>query len=200
MMIEINPKENTELENQKILAGSILPRPIALVTTLSKEGVLNAAPFSYFNIVAPEPPIVSISVQTKDGKLKDTARNIFEQEEFVVHIVDDQNLEQSNATAATLPPDVSEVEQVNFTPIESTSVKVPGIKESKVRMECKLLQTIPFGDKKGHLILGEVTRFHIDESIYEEGKIDFLKLNPMSRLAGADYAAIGDIVTIPYPK
>lgn len=199
-MIVINPKKYSEREIYKLLTGSVIPRPVALVTTMSEEGILNAAPFSYFNIVSSNPPMVSLSVQKHSGELKDTARNIFNNKEFVVHIVDEQNLEKANYTAATLPPNESEVELVNFTPVQSESISVPGIQESKVRMECKLVQQIPLGEEAGDLFIGEVTCFHIDESIYENGKINYHKLNAISRLAGNDYSKIGEIITIERPK
>lgn len=202
MVIVINPKENSERENYKLLIGSIIPRPIALVTTVSKEGILNAAPFSYFNIVSSNPPMVSLAIQRKEGKRKDTARNIYENKQFVIHIVDEDNLEKVNKSAANLPSNESEVDFVKFTQVESVTVSVPGIKQSKIRMECQLVQAIPLGEKgeAGDLFIGEVTLFHIDESVYENGYINPRKLNAISRLAGSDYATIGGIITMERPK
>lgn len=201
-MISINPKDNSERDNYKLMIGSIIPRPIAFVTTRSKEGVLNGAPFSYFNIVSSNPPMISLSVARNNGNLKDTARNIYDNQQFVVHIVDDQNLERVNATAATLPPSESEIELVGFTPVESSQITVPGIKESKVRMECALVQAVPLGEEEvtGDLFIGKIMQFHIDEEIYDNGRIDPRGLNAISRLAGWDYATIGDIKTIERPK
>src|SRR5690606_23715840 len=125
--------------------GSIIPRPIAFVTTQSAEGVLNGAPFSYFNIVSSNPPMISVSVQRNGVHIKDTARNIYENQQFVVHIVDNLNVSQINETAASLPATESEVELAKLSPIPSTQISVPGIKESKIRMECKLVQAIPLG-------------------------------------------------------
>lgn len=201
-MISIDPKQNSERDNYKLLIGSIIPRPIAFVTTQSEHGKLNGAPFSYFNIVSSNPPMVSLAIQRNEGRVKDTAQNIYNNQQFVIHIVDDQNLEQVNATAATLSPDESEIELVNFTPVPSVSIAVPGIQESKVRMECQLVQAIPLGNEKvtGDLFIGEIKQFHIAESIYENGKINARGLNAISRLAGADYATIGDILTIERPN
>ncbi|EGA91339.1 nitrilotriacetate monooxygenase component B [Planococcus donghaensis MPA1U2] len=201
-MIPINPKQNSERENYKLLVGSIVPRPIAFITTQSESGVVNGAPFSYFNIVSSNPPMVSVSIQRPAGKLKDTARNIYDTGEFVVHIVDDKNVAQINETAATLPPSESEVEKVNLTLVPSTEISVPGVKESKVRMECRLVQAIPLGgDGPGSdLFIGEVIQFHVDEKIYESGRIDPRGLGAVSRLAGANYAHIGEIFSIERPK
>lgn len=200
-MISIDPKQNTERDNYKLLIGSIIPRPIAFVTTQSEVGVVNGAPFSYFNIVSSNPPMVSLSIQRPEGELKDTARNIYDSGEFVVHIVDDQNVAQINETAASLPPTESEVDAAGLTYVASTAVSAPGIKESKVRMECRLVQAIPLGEGAGSdLFIGEVVRFHIDKAIFENGRIDPRGLGAVSRLAGTNYAAIGDIFSIERPK
>ncbi len=200
-MISIDPKQTSERDNYKLLIGTVIPRPIAFVTTQSEDDVVNGAPFSYFNIVSSNPPMVSLAIQ-RTNDLKDTARNIYNNREFVVHIVDDENVEKINKTAASLPATESEIELANLTPIQSEIVSVPGIKEAKVRMECKLVQSIPFGgDGPGSdLFIGEIVRFHIDETIYKDGRIDTRGLNAVSRLAGSNYATIGNIFSIERPK
>ena len=202
-MLSIDPTKNTERENYKLLIGSIIPRPIAFVTSISQGGVLNGAPFSYFNIVSSNPPLVSVSIQRSGGKQKDTARNILETKEFVIHVVDDLNVNQINQTAASLPPDQSEISLANLTPIESTRVSVPGVKEAKVRFECKLEHSIELGevDTPGtDLIIGKIVQVHIDEKIYENGRIDPVGLGAVSRLAGTNYAKVGEIFSIERPK
>lgn len=201
-MISIDPKKNSERENYKLLIGSIIPRPIAFVTTQSEDGTLNGAPFSYFNIVSSNPPMVSLAIQRPDGRLKDTARNIYNNQQFVVHIVDDENVGQINQTAASLPATESEIELANLTPVQSECVAVAGVIEAKVRMECNLVQAISLGDEGtgSDLFIGEIVQFHIDESIYNEGRIDPRALNAVSRLAGSDYATIGEIFTIERPE
>lgn len=203
-MITIDPKTNTERDNYKLLIGSIIPRPIAFVTTMNDSQIVNAAPFSYFNIVTANPPMISLSVQRKENDiLKDTTRNILANQEFVVHMVDEDNVEEVNKTAANLPSDESELDHTNFTQVKSTKVAVPGIKEAKVRMECVLEQVIPLGgmDNNGtDLIIGRVVAFHIDDNIYYDGKIDPEKLAPTSRLAGQSYATLGTIFEHIRPK
>lgn len=201
-MITIDTALNTAKENYKLLIGTIIPRPIAFVTTLSENGTVNAAPFSYFNVVSSDPPLISVAVQRVAGKSKDTARNILREKAFVVHIVDPENLHQVNQTAALLPPGESEVDLAGLTLIQSDAVKVPGIRESKIRMEVILEKGIPFGTDEEttvDLIIGRVVRFHIDESIYEDGRIDPQGLQAMSRLAGINYAAIGEIIPLERP-
>lgn len=199
-MHSIDPKDNTERENYKLLTGSIVPRPIAFVTTKTTDGTINGAPFSYFNVVSSNPPMLSISVQRKNGEKKDTARNIGESEEFVVHIVDTENVEFVNKTAASLPSEESEIERAKFSLVTSKQVSVPGIKQAKVRFECKLEQLVELAENTD-LIIGKVVQFHIDDDIYEEdGKINANKLDAVSRLAGANYAKIGDVFSIERPK
>ena len=201
-MISIDPEQNKERDNYKLLVGSIIPRPIAFVTTQSEEGVVNGAPFSYFNIVSSNPPMVSVSIQRPTGERKDTARNIYGNGEFVVHIVDRDNVGKINETAASLPPSESEVDMAGLTKVPSTRVSVPGVKESKIRMECRLVQSVPFGgDGPGSdLFIGEIVQFHVDEAIYENGRIDPRGLDAVSRLAGSSYAAMGEIFSLDRPK
>lgn len=202
-MLSIDPSKNTERENYKFLIGSIVPRPIAFVTTLSDVGIVNGAPFSYFNIVSSNPPMISLAIQRSAGKQKDTARNIIQLKEFVVHVVDENNVEEINKTAASLPPNKSEIDLTNLTLVESVKISVPGIKEAKIRMECIVEQSLELGgqDSPGvDLIIGKVIQFHIDQEIYEKGRIDPIGLGAVSRLAGTNYAKIGDIFSIERPK
>lgn len=197
-MIHFSPKEISERDNYKFLIGSIIPRPIALITSVSKEGVLNIAPFSYFNIVTSNPPIVSVALQRKNGKLKDTARNILEKQEAVIHIVDNLNVNDANETAANLDEDESEINRTKFTTIQSNTVNIPSLKEAKIRFEVELEKHVPLendGVPSVDLMLLKIKQYHIDEEIYEEGRIDPRGLGAISRLAGHDYAEIGDIFT-----
>ncbi|HTG71613.1 MAG TPA: flavin reductase family protein, partial [Candidatus Udaeobacter sp.] len=135
-MLSIDPNSQSVQDNYKLLIGSIVPRPIAFVTTQSSEGVLNAAPFSFFNIVTANPPMVAVSVQRKPGGIqKDTARNAAAAGEFVVHISDESYIGAINVTAANLPPEESEVELSGLTAVASDLVSVPGIAEARSRME-----------------------------------------------------------------
>ncbi|NHM31190.1 flavin reductase family protein [Neobacillus terrae] len=203
-MLSIDPKSLPDKENYKFLTGSIIPRPVAFVTSLSNDGVLNGAPFSYFNIVSSTPPLISISVQRKAGERKDTARNILECGEFVVHITDEENVEKINVTAASLPPHESEIPAAGLTPIDSTVIKVSGVKEAKIRFECILEKSLELGDIDGEpacdLIIGRVVQYHINEDLYDQGRINELKLSAISRLAGNNYAKTGEIFSLERPK
>lgn len=196
-MLSFDPDKQTERENYKLLIGSIIPRPIAFVTSISPEGVVNAAPFSYFNIVSSNPPMLSVSVQRKGSEQKDTARNILAQKEFVVHIVDEDNVFEVNETAANLQPDASEIDITKLTLVDSEAIGVPAVEQSKVRFECVLHQAVelPHTD----LLIGRIVRIHVDESIYENGRIDPEGLMPVSRLAGTNYAKLGEIFSLKRP-
>ncbi|MER2046984.1 MAG: flavin reductase family protein [Solibacillus sp.] len=202
-MKKIDPKQISERENYKFLIGSIIPRPIAFVTSISEDGVVNAAPFSFFNIVSSNPPMISVSIQRKKGEPKDTARNIRAKEQFVVHIVDTENVEQVNKTAANLPPDESEIAVAGLSLVKSEKIDVPGVKEAKVRLECVLEKALELGGDDENagcdLIVGKVVYYHIVESLYEDGRIDPKGLGAISRLAGNDYAKIGEQFTIERP-
>lgn len=202
-MYTADPESMSERENYKFLIGSIIPRPIAFVTTLSEEGAVNGAPFSYFNIVSSNPPMISLSIQRSQGRMKDTARNIIGTKQFVVHIVDESNVEKINQTAASLPPDQSEIDLAGLTPVPSVKVSVPGIKEAKVRMECIVEHHLELGGTAApgcDFIIGRVVQYHIDNSIYEGGRIDTRGLAAVSRLAGHQYAKIGEIFEIERPQ
>lgn len=202
-MKKLRPEELTQKENYKLLIGSVIPRPIALVTTQSDSGLLNIAPFSFFNIVSSNPPILSIAVQRVNGKPKDTARNILQNKEAVVHIVDTDNVEDANQTAALLGPDKSEMDRTEFETVNSVEVSVPGLKQSKVRFEAVLKEDVVIknGDQPvSDLLLLEIKYYQFDEAIYDNGYIIKDELGAVSRLAGNDYAEIGKTFTIERPQ
>lgn len=201
-MIHLNPQNLTQRENYKLLIGSIIPRPVAIVTTQSAEGILNIAPFSFFSIVSSEPAIVSIAIQRKKGTMKDTARNLLTEKEAVIHILDRDNVEEANQAAALLPTEQSELTVANFTPVPSQTIRVPGLKEAKVRFETTLYQHVPIVEEetKVDLFLLKIKSYQIDETVYEEGKINPRKLAAVSRLAGNSYAEIGEIFDLERPN
>ncbi|OES43492.1 flavin reductase family protein [Domibacillus iocasae] len=202
-MQKVDPDQLNERENYKFLTGSIIPRPVAFVTTLSETGVLNAAPFSYFNIVSSNPPMVSVSIQRQKGKMKDTARNAVAQSAFVVHISDESYVVELNETAKPLSPEESEISLTNLTVINSEKIDVPAVQEAKIRMECVLEQKITLGETEEgpscDLLIGRVVQYHIREELYENGRIDAKRLAPVSRLAGNFYAKLGDVFELKRP-
>src|SRR5580692_9201202 len=177
----------------KLLIGSIVPRPIAFVSTISVEGAYNLAPFSFFNAVCGEPPVVCFSSGNRLPS-KDTLANVRATGEFVVNIVSEGIAEQMNACSGDYPAGVDEFAVSGLTPVASDLVRPPRVLESHVNMECKLLQTIEVSNKPlgGTLILGEVVRFHIDDAIVEEFRIDPDGLAAVGRMAGNTYTRTRD--------
>ncbi len=202
-ILDFSPQELTAKEKKKFLIGSVIPRPIALVSTKSDSGIVNIAPFSYFNIVTYDPPMLSVAVQRVDGKSKDTARNIYQNKEAVVQVVDTDNVEAANATSAPLGPDESELDVSSFTTVDSKAIQVPGLNETKVRFETELYDSMIIYNEENiattDVLLLKIKHYHIDETIYHNGYIDPLKLNAVSRLAGSDYAEIGKLFTVERP-
>lgn len=203
-MLNFSSNELTAKEKKKFLIGSVIPRPIALVTSQSDTGVINVAPFSYFNIVTFNPPMLSIAVLREDGKSKDTARNILQNKEAVVQVVDKDNVESANLASASLGPDESELDISNFTTVESKTIQVPGVNETKIRFETELYDSVIIYNDDNlpttDLLLLKVKHYHIDESIYKDGYIDPDKLDAVSRLAGNDYAEIGKLFSLKRPE
>ena len=199
----LDPKNLTQRENYKLLIGSIIPRPVAVVSTQSADGIVNIAPFSFFNIVSSEPVILSLAIQRKEGELKDTARNLLATKEAVVHILDQTNVQEANKTAALLPADQSELTVSGFTTTTSKTIVVPGLKEANVRLETTLHQHVPIKKDQqttADLLLLEVVGYQIAEDVYQDGKIDPRALQAVSRLAGNSYATIGEIFDIKRPS
>lgn len=195
----------TERENYKLLIGSIIPRPVAVVSTLTEKGNLNIAPFSYFNIVSSNPPIVSLAVQRKNEQMKDTAKNILIRKEAIIQVLDEQNVVEVNKTATTLPQEESELTLTNLTTKINRNGSIPPINESKIVFETDLYDHLEIKNEQevtADLFLLKIHTYQLNEEVYDpvSGKIDPKKLQPVSRLAGNDYATLGKIFTIPRPK
>jgi flavin reductase (DIM6/NTAB) family NADH-FMN oxidoreductase RutF len=175
----------------KLLLGSVVPRPIAFVSTVSPEGAFNVAPFSFFTVASANPPVLVFSVgrRANPDPRKDTLRNIGTAREFVVNVVSEEFGPKMNLCAGDYPPEVDEFEVSGLTPIPSDLVKAPRVAESHVNMECRLLYTIELSALAGGgtLVLGEVIRFHIDDAYLHNYRIDPDKLRAIGRMAGNSY-------------
>ena len=180
----------------RLITGVVVPRPIAWVTSLSGSGVLNLAPFSAFTFVSPKPPMLAISVGRKGGIYKDTAQNIFNNEEYVVHIADSSLMTALHESSTEHPPDVSEVEELRLSTLPGERIKVPRLAVAPVAMECRFRQCLEFGETRSQLIVGEVLVFHIRDGLLNNGKIETEALDPIARIAGPRYAKLGEIVTL----
>ena len=172
-----------------VLTGVVVPRPIALVSSASPDGVVNLAPFSFFNAVAYDPPTIVLGISRSAGwKDKDTLANIEATREFVVNVVVNDIAPAMNATAAEYPAHVDEFAVSGLTPIPSDQVGPPRVAESPVNLECRLNQVIQLGKASAHaLVIGEIILLHINDDIINGHRIDHHKLNPVGRLAGNMY-------------
>jgi flavin reductase (DIM6/NTAB) family NADH-FMN oxidoreductase RutF len=182
-------------DRYKLLIGSVVPRPIALVTTCDEKGVANAAPFSFFNCFSYDPPIVALGMELRaEGSPKDTVRIIRATREFVVNLVSEEIAERMNICAVDFPEGIDELAEAGLTEVPSSVMKPPRIAESPVNMECKLIEELRFGaEGKRSIILGEVLRFHIrDEILTSRGHVDLNAMKPVGRLAGSGYIRLSD--------
>jgi len=184
-----------------LVTSTVIPRPIGWASTVNKSGARNLAPFSFFNAVSGDPPILMISVGQREGRAKDTLGNITETGEFVLNIVSEAVAQQMNLTSGNYLPDVDEFALSGLTPLRSVKVKAPRVAEASVSMECVLTQTVPLPRSEYTVILGEVVYFHIDDAILDErGRVDPLKLAPVARLGGSSwYATPGRIFEMKRP-
>ena len=201
----IDPQKSSLKDIYKLMSASIVPRPIAFVSTISKSGVPNLAPFSYFTGLTSQPPTLCISIARKGPQAlkKDTLVNIEETGGFVVNTVSEFFVEKMAVTGQDFPADVNEFSEAGLTEEKSTIVQAPRVKESLISLECKLHQIVQIGPAQpgaGFLVIGEIVLFHIADEIFLDGKIDVQKLNPVGRLAGYDYMSVGRVYTVGWAK
>jgi flavin reductase (DIM6/NTAB) family NADH-FMN oxidoreductase RutF len=177
-----------------MLVTLVTPRPIAWVTTLNEDGVVNAAPFSFFNALGGDPPIIGFAPGDRDdGSPKDTARNIRRSHEFVVNFVDEATAEAMNRTAASLPYGVSELESAKLTPVPSSVVGPPRIGEAPASLECKEWGTLEIGANR--IIIGVVRRVHVRDELIDPAnlRIRTEHFRVIGRMAGPNwYCRTGD--------
>ncbi len=182
-------------EMYKILIGSVAPRPIAWAGTRSKTGVNNLAPFSFYNCFGSNPPIVGFSTLPRtDGRKKDTLQNIEDTRCFTLNCASYKLVKQMSKCAALLEPEEDEFVHSGLTPAQAQHIDAPYVAEALLVFECTLHDIIRLGTGpgSGNLILGQVRYVHIEDSLYKDGRIDFVTLDPVGRLVGNWYATIRD--------
>jgi len=179
------------VDNYKFLIGSIIPRPIAVVSTLNENGSNNLAPFSFFTCISAKPMIIAFCpmIRSHNGEFKDTVKNILREKEFVVNFCTENNYEKVNLCSTELPFGEDEFKLSGLTPIDSQFVKAKRMKESPVQFECVFRDFLCYGKEPGagSLIAGEVKLVHIDESILKDGKIVTDLYQAVGRGAGNDW-------------
>jgi flavin reductase (DIM6/NTAB) family NADH-FMN oxidoreductase RutF len=186
----------------KVLTATVTPRPIAWVTTLSDDGVVNAAPFSFFNVMGHEPPTVALGLLPRAGRLKDTAANILASGEFVVNLVSEANAEAMNVTCIDAPPEVDELKLAGLTAEASRFVAPPRILESPVSFECRALTSLVTGPRQT-IVIGRVLCAHIAESFVQDAgrcHVDTKALRLVARMHGSGvYARTTDLFQLDRP-
>jgi len=187
----------TPVERQSYLQASVAPRPICFASTIDRSGQVNLSPFSFFNLFSTTPPILifSPSRRIRDNTTKHTWHNILEVPEVVINIVDVEMVQQVSLASCEYPKEVSEFTKAGFTEEPATLIKPPMVKESKVRIECKVVDTRPLGDQPGagNLVICEALRMHIDDSILDPatGRIDQQRFPLVARLGEDWYCTAG---------
>ena len=179
----------------KLFMGSIVPRPIAVVTTLSDAGVVNAAPFSNFMALSTEGSLLAFSVGAEPrsfDRCKDTLRNIHANGEFVINFMSDERARDIQNISRWRPPDVSEIAEVGWSLIASQLVLAPRVREAVIQIECKLHSITDFGESR--LVAGKALRFHAREGVIKDCKIDLAKYRPLGRLSGRLYCKLGELI------
>lgn len=200
--MQFDPNDLSERAIYKLLIGSVVPRPIAWVASISAEGRPNLAPFSYFNIASSAPPMLLFCPQRRpDGTPKDTLRNISATGEFVIHIVSQELVAPMNQTAANYPYGRDEFHEAGLRAAASGRVAPPRIADAAIAFECRVEQIVPLGDPiGGEIVVGRVLLVHVRDDVYDNGYIVLDALKPIGRLAGNDYAYVSDTFTLPRPQ
>ncbi|MEK6975490.1 MAG: flavin reductase family protein [Candidatus Thermoplasmatota archaeon] len=202
--MEVDPATRDARANYHFLTSAIVPRPVAWVTTLDPAtGVVNAAPFSWFNAVCADPPMVMLAIlERSDGSPKDTVRNLRASGEFVVNVSPKALVAEMVQSSADYPPSVSEIDAVGLATVPSRKVKPPRLAASPVHLECRLAQEIPLGrSQKVSLVLGEVVHIAADDAVVDaRGNIDPAKLTLVARMGGSEYVDTQAFFTVKRPK
>lgn len=181
----IDPSELDTHSVYKLLAGSVLPRPIAWVSSRSKNDILNLAPFSFFTVASREPPMLAISIGPRtegESYAKDTLTNIRETQEFAISIVSVELANAMHETAVNHLPEVDEFKKAGVTPAASEVIKTPHVAEAKISMECTVEHMLKLGSD--YMVIGRMHRYHVEDSLISHGRIDLKELNPLGRMAG----------------
>lgn len=187
-------------EAYKLLSSAVVPRPIAWLTTLNEKGSVNLAPFSFFNAVSSEPPMIAVSIEDRAPNVeKDSLVNIKRIGSFVSHVVTEDLLESVVTSAIEFPSKISEVEITGLQLASSRHVVVPRLLSAPVSMECKL-ETLLHVGKAATLVIAEVVCFHVRDELYKHGRVDSTKLQALGRMSGSDFTKTRDLVSLPTPS
>lgn len=194
----LDPQSATPGAFYQFMISVIVPRPIAFVSTTSADGRNNVSPFSYFNALTNQPPLLGISINRRRGEPKDTLRNIEQIGEFVVNMVDEAMGPRMVQSSGEWAQDVDEFGLTGLTPVPSDLVRPPRVGESPVSMECRLFRIIELGAT--FFVVGEILRAHVKDGVLTDGRVDIEKLRPLGRLGGDGYSVVREVIHMPRPK
>ena len=198
--MQFDPNELDYSAVYKLLTGAIIPRPIGWISSISEDGINNLAPFSYFNAVGDDPPHVMFSVGRGNNINKDTLNNVLNTKQFVVNMVTEALAEKMNLTAQSVPSHVDEFALAHIDSIPSIKVKPLRVKDSPITFECELVHHYFLEDHKNGgacVIIGRIVMMHFDESVLMDNyKINLENYKPIARLAGSNYAKIGELFSV----
>ncbi|HEU5197200.1 MAG TPA: flavin reductase family protein [Methylomirabilota bacterium] len=206
--MDFDPQQLDSAAMYKLLIGSVVPRPIAWVSSVDAAGVRNLAPFSYFMAITHDPPTIAFSAGPRGAETtggtgrKDTLANVQATGEFVVNVVDDALAAQMNVTSADYPPEVDEFTEAGLATAPSVKVKAPRVAGAPVNMECRVTQILPVGRLPHHLVMGEIVHLHVRDDVYDpaSGRLDMHRLKPVGRLAGHLYTHVHEIFEMKRPS
>jgi flavin reductase (DIM6/NTAB) family NADH-FMN oxidoreductase RutF len=192
--LEFDPAIVEKRQVYRLLTGAVVPRPIGWASSVSKTGVANLAPFSFFTVVCVIPPMISLTIaRNPDGSEKHTLKNVRDTGEFCFNVVTEPVWKEMVDSANAFPAGDSEFAATGLTPIPSVKVKAPRVKEVPIHFECKLERVIELGPNRHPLVIGEVVYMHVDPACMTNGYIDMKKLHPIGRLNGFFYSTLGEI-------
>lgn len=200
LKMQFDPNELEHSAIYKLLTGAVIPRPIGWISTVDENGINNLAPFSYFNAVGEDPPHVMFSTVRGNNTNKDTLNNVLSNGQFVVNMVTEELAEQMNTTSQSVASDVDEFQLANLTPISSVKIKPMRVKESPVSFECELVHHYFLENHKNGgacVIIGKIVMMHFaDDVLLDNYKINLENYKPVARLAGSNYAKLGELFSI----
>ncbi len=201
--MKIVPANLSKRDSHELLMSAILPRPIAFVSTVGKDGTFNVAPFSCFAPVGMKPALVCLQIGSRrDGQKKDTLENIEFSKDFVVNVVDESFADAMNQASFEYPSVVDEFEKIGLTPAKCEIVKAPRVAESPINMECRLLKILKFGEvpAESNIIIGELVLVHVKDELWVVDHIDVSKWRPIGRLGEDLYCRMTDIFEMKKPE
>ena len=194
----LDPSSVPERQAYRLMISAFIPRPIAFVSTVSRSGIDNCAPFSYSMGVSSHPMVLGVSIGDRHARPKDTTRNILDIREFVVNLVTESIAEKMNIASGDYAPDVSEFDEAGLARAPSEVVRPARIADSPVNFECRLVRIVRVADNT--VFFGEAVRLHVDDRVLTDGIVDARKLHAIGRLGGPQYCRTQDVFEMVRPR